>query len=54
MNESINSQVYAELNELKNSGIKVSKKTFAMCHENLSEYENMNVSDIADLLRDLG
>lgn len=50
----INQQVVAELQAMKEIGMRVPKKAFAMAaSEDMAEYDNMSVSEIADLIIDL-
>ena len=52
--ENINKEVYEELVAMKQVGITVKKATLeAAKSDDLSEYDNMSISDIADLLIDL-
>jgi hypothetical protein len=47
----INEEVVRELRELKKLGVMVKDKTIKMAESSdLSEYDNMSVSEIADLL----
>jgi archaeosine-15-forming tRNA-guanine transglycosylase len=47
--------VMAELKEMKRCGMKVPPKAFdLLVQEDLEEYDNMSVSEIADLLIELG
>jgi hypothetical protein len=51
----INQEVVAELTELKKLGVRVSAKVIKKAASaDLSEYSNMSVSEIADLLIMLG
>ena len=49
----INEQVKSELHAIKVLGIRVPKAAFKLADEDLSEYDNMSVSEIADLLIEL-
>lgn len=50
----INQQVVAELTAMKECGMRVPKKAFAMAEsEDMTQYDNMSISEIADLLIDL-
>ena len=52
---SINEQVVAELKELKKLGVRVKTSVIKNAETaDLSEYDNMSVSEIADLLMMLG
>ena len=47
----LNEQVLQELSELKRIGVHIKNRTFELAKtSDLSEYENMSVSEIADLL----
>lgn len=50
----INQQVVAELKAMKEIGMRVPKKAFAMAEsEDMTQYDNMSISEIADLIIDL-
>ena len=49
----MNVAVKDELMALKSLGIRVPKAAFKLADEDLSEYDNMSVSEIADLLIEL-
>ena len=51
----INQQVVAELTELKKLGVRVKASIIKSAETaDLNEYDNMSISEIADLLIDLG
>ena len=47
-------RVIADLNELRSHDINVPDKAFELAKEDLSEYENMSVSECSDMLIHLG
>ncbi len=49
----INQQVIKEMQELKKLGVSIPVKAFKLATQDLSEYDNLSVSRIVDLLRDL-
>lgn len=49
----LNQEVIKELTEMKKIGMKVPAKAFKMAEKDLSDYDNMSVSEIADLIIDL-
>lgn len=53
-NSKLHAAVLAELTELHRIGVRVPSKVFALLdQEDLDEYDNMSVSEIADLLIEL-
>ena len=47
----INTEVLKELKELESCGVLISKECFeAANNDDLSEYDNMKISELADLL----
>jgi hypothetical protein len=50
----INQQVVAELKAMKECGMRVPKKAFALAEsDDMTQYECMSISEIADLIIDL-
>ena len=50
MSSSLNESVLKELEALKFVGIPIADAVFDLARGDLSEYDNMNISDLADLL----
>ena len=50
----INQKVISELKAMKEVGIRISKKVFAFAEsEDMTQYNNMSISEIADLMVEL-
>ena len=50
----INQKVISELKSMKEVGIRIPKKVFAFAEsEDMTQYDNMSISEIADLMIEL-